>query len=267
MLLSIQIIFSAEAEMDDAHGRLTYQPFKSWGDRLKEKIAVCPPAQKDLNSPLDGRALLPEKLIGPSIPEEQLFREAMQGVRPLSKKNDRAEKRPRSIPQRPFVATDEVDIRRYLDDLVKNGKGFILSQTPEYVEGTGRNIPLAFAQRLHQGDFSIQACLDLHGLSVAQARVTLEDFLHSCLVSGKGAGLIIHGRGMSSPKEPVLKNKVREWLTRSRWRKWVIAFASARSYDGGTGATYVLLRQGLLLKPKRSPQRAERRSAAKGQRI
>jgi len=61
-------------------------------------------------------------------------------------------------------------------------------------------------------------------------------------MSGKRAVLIVHGRGLSSPGEPVLKNKVREWLTRTAWRKWVIAFTSAQSYDGGTGATYVLLR-------------------------
>jgi DNA-nicking Smr family endonuclease len=39
-----------------------------------------------------------------------------------------------------------------------------------------------------------------------------------------------------------LKTRVIEWLTRGPWRKWVAAYASARLHDGGTGATYVLLR-------------------------
>ena len=34
---------------------------------------------------------------------------------------------------------------------------------------------------------------------------------------------IIHGRGISSGGDPVLKTKVFEWLTRSHWRKWVSA--------------------------------------------
>jgi DNA-nicking Smr family endonuclease len=39
-----------------------------------------------------------------------------------------------------------------------------------------------------------------------------------------------------------LKTQVIGWLSRGPWRKWVMAYASARSCDGGTGATYVLLR-------------------------
>jgi DNA-nicking Smr family endonuclease len=54
--------------------------------------------------------------------------------------------------------------------------------------------------------------------------------------------LVTHGRGLSSPSEPVLKKKVEEWLTRGPWRKWVVAYSSARKCDGGAGATYVLLR-------------------------
>ena len=81
-----------------------------------------------------------------------------------------------------------------------------------------------------------------------------ENFINDAIRSGKRAVLIIHGRGISSPGEPVLKNKVREWLTRSHWRKWVIAFTSAQSYDGGAGATYVLLRHRLQSKqPKKKP--------------
>jgi len=68
-------------------------------------------------------------------------------------------------------------------------------------------------------------------------------FLKEALSSGKRAVLIVHGRGLSSPEEPVLKTKVKEWLTSGRWRKWVMAFTSARACDGATGATYVLLRQ------------------------
>ena len=50
-------------------------------------------------------------------------------------------------------------------------------------------------------------------------------------------------QGRSPITHNVLKTKVKEWLTSGPWRKWVIAFTSARACDGGTGATYVLLRQ------------------------
>ena len=127
------------------------------------------------------------------------------------------------------------------------------------MEGTGRDIPLEFAERLHRGDFSIQTHIDLHGLGVAEAKDVFENFLNDAIRLGKRAVLIIHGRGISSPGEPVLKNKVSDWLTRSHWRKWVVAFTSAQSYDGGAGATYVLLRHRLKSKEKAEGNMRENR--------
>jgi DNA-nicking Smr family endonuclease len=130
-----------------------------------------------------------------------------------------------------------------LRNLVRGGEGFIISDTAEYMEGTGYGVNPDVARRLHQGDFSIQAHLDLHGLVAADAKAAFEQFLKEALLSGKTAVLVVHGRGRSSRADPVLKTKVKEWLTTGHWRKWVIAFTSARACDGGTGATYILLRQ------------------------
>ena len=56
--------------------------------------------------------------------------------------------------------------------------------------------------------------------------------------------LIVHGRGLNSPDSiPVLKERLPVWLNRGSARKIVLGFATARSYDGGTGAIYVLLRR------------------------
>ncbi|UCH46386.1 MAG: Smr/MutS family protein [Nitrospiraceae bacterium] len=52
---------------------------------------------------------------------------------------------------------------------------------------------------------------------------------------------IIHGRGLRSPDGPVLKKAVIQWLL-TRYRKYIVAFASARQCDGGLGAIYVLFR-------------------------
>ena len=138
---------------------------------------------------------------------------------------------------------------QHLKDLVKHGTGFVVSLTPEYAEGIAQGVNPEVARRLHRGDFSIQDHIDLHGLRVHDAREAVDEFLSKNTLSGKRAVLIIHGRGLSSPAEPILKSKVYRWLTTSPWHKWVIAFTSARLCDGGTGATYVLLRQKPL--PKR----------------
>ena len=137
----------------------------------------------------------------------------------------------------------QCDVLRKLDALVQSGDGFIVADTPEYHEGVGPRVHPTATRHLHGGRFSIQAHIDLHGLSASEAERAVDDFLREAIRSGKRAVLVVHGRGLSSPRRPVLKTKVREWLTRGTWRKWVIAFTSARLCDGGAGATYVLLRQ------------------------
>jgi len=52
-----------------------------------------------------------------------------------------------------------------------------------------------------------------------------------------------------------LKTNLYRWLTCGPWRKWVLAFTSARLCDGGAGATYVLLRQRPLTKRFRKKPR------------
>jgi DNA-nicking Smr family endonuclease len=174
--------------------------------------------------------------------EENAFLKAVEDVRPLARDKFAGKKGAARPPDPVGLAQQDQSVMEQLENLIRYGEGFIISNTPEYMEGTGRDIPPDFAERLHRGDFSIQAHIDLHGMGAAQAKDAFETFLNEAIMTGKRAVLIIHGRGLSSPGEPVLKNKVSDWLTRSHWRKWVIAFTSAQSHDGGAGATYVLLR-------------------------
>ena len=83
--------------------------------------------------------------------------------------------------------------------------------------------------------------LDLHGQTVAEARILFDNFLEEAIRFGLPSVLIIHGRGLSSPGEPILKKKVKEWLTSGMWRNRGLDFRGARPEDGGTGATYICL--------------------------
>jgi DNA-nicking Smr family endonuclease len=134
------------------------------------------------------------------------------------------------------------DAREGMKALIASGQGFVVADTPEYIEGTGYRVSPRMAERLHRGEFSIQAHIDLHGLGVEEARLAFEDFLRESVIRNRRSLLVIHGRGLSSPGEPILKAKMTEWLTRGPWRKWVIAYSSARLCDGGAGATCILLR-------------------------
>ncbi|MGE0084831.1 MAG: Smr/MutS family protein [Desulfococcaceae bacterium] len=173
--------------------------------------------------------------------EHQLFAEAMSDVVPVSWENCGVQKQ--NPPQAVRTAEDTgSETLSMLKNLVVSGEGFIVSDTPEYMDGRGYNISPEIPMRLHRGDFSVQDHIDLHGLNAFAAREVFEDFLKRSVSEGKRTVLIVHGRGLSSPVMPVLKNRICQWLTTGPWRKWVMAFASARACDGGAGATYVLLR-------------------------
>lgn len=187
--------------------------------------------------------------------EEELYKKAMEGVRPISRDNYVERIFQMELPASSRNKED-AEILEKLRDLVRYGRGFNVSDTPEYIEGTNYHVHPTVAKRLHRGDYSIQAFVDLHGLIVEDAKEVFEKFLKWAVTTGKTGVLIIHGRGLSSPSEPVLKKKVEEWLTRGPWRKWVAAYSSARICDGGAGATYVLLR------PRPVSKRLKRRRAA-----
>ena len=109
--------------------------------------------------------------------------------------------------------------------------------------------PLSFAQsgvspqvrrQLKRGEFPRQAELDLHGLTVAQARETLTQFLYQCKAKKFRCVIIIHGKGHRSTGNPaVLKSRVNHWLP--HWNQ-TLAFCSALPTEGGTGALYLLLK-------------------------
>ena len=116
-----------------------------------------------------------------------------------------------------------------------------ISQTSEYMEGRAPGVSRALLEELREGRIAVSRVLDLHGLTVPEAEVAFHEFLRECLFRGDRCVLIIHGRGLSSPDKPVLKERVRFWLERGPLRRYVLAYASARPCDGGPGATYVLL--------------------------
>lgn len=182
----------------------------------------------------------PEPEDGPDQ-EREIFEAAMADVKKMPQ-DTRAEPEFQPVMVTGPSKTDESEVLLHLGELIKSGKGFVVADTAEYIEGTGYNVNRAIARRLHSGEYAVQGHIDLHGQSVAGAHVLFDRFFKDSIASGKRMILIIHGRGLSSPADPVLKTKVIEWLTTGHWRKWVLAYASARLCDGGAGATYVLLR-------------------------
>lgn len=169
--------------------------------------------------------------------EREAFREAVQDAEPLQ--NDRVppfRQRPRAIPlQR------QADDASVLRDLLSDPLDPTDLETGDELLFARPGLQHTVLRKLRRGHYSVGGELDLHGLTSAEARVALVEFLADCHSRGVRCVRIIHGKGKGSfNREPVLKGKVAHWL---RQRDDVLAYASARPVDGGTGAVYVLLRR------------------------
>lgn len=95
-------------------------------------------------------------------------------------------------------------------------------------------------KKLRQGKYPIGERLDLHRMTVDQARAALYHFIGDCVRRDIRCALITHGRGEGREPPALLKSCVNHWL---RQLDAVLAFHSAERHHGGTGATYVLLRK------------------------
>jgi DNA-nicking Smr family endonuclease len=132
----------------------------------------------------------------------------------------------------------------HLSDLVSGSAELDITFSDEFIEGAVQGFSQKLMQRLRRGKFPIQDYVDLHGLTKSEARIKIREFLLNCHARAMRCVLVVHGRGLNSDNNiPVLKERIPVWLNRGPIRKIVLAFCTARPYDGGTGAIYVLLRK------------------------
>ena len=95
-------------------------------------------------------------------------------------------------------------------------------------------------KNLRQGKYMADASVDLHRLSVEQARAAVFQFVRESVAHDIRCGLITHGRGEHRDPPALLKSCVNHWLQEM---DEVLAFHSAQRQHGGVGASYVLLRK------------------------
>lgn len=117
-----------------------------------------------------------------------------------------------------------------------------LPDTQEYVEWANPDYHDHIIPKLHEGHFSVQAYLDLHGCTVSEAEEELDLFFEESSRKSFSCVKIIHGRGLRSVKGARIKNAVVKRLS-GHYRKDIVAFVTARQCDGGLGALYVLLKK------------------------
>jgi DNA-nicking Smr family endonuclease len=166
---------------------------------------------------------------------------AFADVTPLPRANRAALERPRPAPvarQREIDELDALEMSKYgvepsphawdVGQEIEAGQTFVRPGVRSDVLG-----------KLRRGRYSVQAEIDLHGHTIDETREALADFLLEARNRGLRCVRVIHGKGLTSPnREPVLKGKVRHWL--SHWDD-VLAYSEAPPHAGG-GAVVVLLK-------------------------
>jgi DNA-nicking Smr family endonuclease len=104
-------------------------------------------------------------------------------------------------------------------------------------------------QRVARGREPIDARIDLHGMTQAQAHAALLRFLHRAQADGIKTALVVTGKGSGKSssnaerERGVLKRQVPLWLALPEFRLLVVGFDDAHVGHGGEGALYVRLRR------------------------
>jgi DNA-nicking Smr family endonuclease len=103
-------------------------------------------------------------------------------------------------------------------------------------------------QKLARGSEPIDARIDLHGMTQADAHAALTHFLRGAQHDGARVVLVITGKGARNAdphaERGVLRRMVPHWLESAALRPYVVGFESAGAGHGREGALYVRVRRG-----------------------
>ncbi len=237
-------------ESFQGEGPLTVRPFEDIKRLLKEREKTL----KKRGLPQKVKEQQKKDLSPKELSDEELFLRAMEGVKPIENK--------RYVELKGYIKKsvnikkkkEEQEIEQGLKELIEIVRGnrpLPVDKIPEYIDGPSINFDKQLVRKLRNGEFAIQAYCELHGLRADEALQVCDGFMADSIMNNRRAIAFIHGRGKSSPGKPVLKELVKDFLNRGRFRRYVLAYSSAPSWDGGPGVTYVLLRKRPVKRLKR----------------
>jgi len=172
--------------------------------------------------------------------EHELWRGIARSVKPLRKRAARAKDDAKVAKPEPVASPRTAKP-------VRTAKTVRPSPSPAKPPAPPPLAPLARRekQQLARGRAAIDARLDLHGMTQAQAHAALSRFLRRAQHEGAKFALVVTGKGMRSAdaERGVLRRQVPHWLRLPELREVVLGFEEAHVAHGGEGALYVRLRK------------------------
>ena len=160
------------------------------------------------------------------VPDAHLFEASLRDVQPLKGRKRRAKPAEPPAPA-PSPPERKTPVARALPKPVAK------PQAPQLDGSTER--------KLTRGLLAIDATLDLHGMTQAQAHAALDRFV--CRQIGTAARVLLIVTGKGKGGEGALKRLMPEWLLAGPHASRILKIASAARNHGGGGAFYVLLRR------------------------
>lgn len=196
-------------------------------------------AKENTPNPTPTQTIAQKPVATPKDDDTALFSKAMTGVKPLKNtpapiaKAPQKTKDPNAIYKRAMATgTDEPtdtplsDMQALLNPV--GGEAFLSYKIP--------TLPNKSFELLKQGKLRWYDAVDLHGADLEEARQAVLTLIHHATRQGDTVVKITHGKGENA----LLKTCVNGWL---RQMPSVLAFVSAPTKDGGTGAVLVLLKK------------------------
>lgn len=165
---------------------------------------------------------------------------AMTGVRPIDGAPSLPLPKKRKAPKPP---TEPVISREDYARQVAGSDAFDMEMEGDTIRGRAADVSRVILARLASGEMPIEARLDLHGFTRAEAEPLVLARIAGFQQAGARVVLVITGRGKGSEGGGVLRTSLVSWLTRPPLVRLVLAFSNARPKHGGAGAVYVLLRK------------------------
>ncbi len=184
--------------------------------------------------------LLLPKIMTNKIPDDNLFCQQMQDVKPIKSE-------PKVVLASAHLDKTNAEKRRKMAtaELAKD-KNFLSGEYIEPVESLAilefkrDGVQTGVYRNLRLGKYQIDARLDLHNMTVEQARTAVFQFIKDCMNYDIRCALITHGKGEGRDQPAQLKSCVAYWLPQFNE---IMAFHSAQQRHGASGATYILLRK------------------------
>jgi len=181
--------------------------------------------------------------------DKLLFEQEMKDVRPLKRDAPTTLQRHRKMSEPGVLYRRASAQRQAKGDGNFLTTGFVEPVHPQEVLSFKRNgIQNGVFHTLQRGGYKIEASLDLHMMTLEEAREEVFAFIHDCIRYEVRTALINHGKGARrKDSQAVIKSYLARWLPQL---DEIMAFHSAQGFHGGTGAVYVLLRKSEKAKDK-----------------